>query len=367
MHSFCTGIGCTKSAFFHYKLLYMMVQRALLENADTNIAKRPSEYGRAYLDGKYTEFRNRFFGGDEGNLPPSLPIGFSNTVRALGHCKSRVRNFMGSPTVISCEIMLSDAYDFTPRKLDEVLIHEMIHAYMAYSKDIADVKETHGPRFQRWCYRINSESDYRITVTSDTPVTLNEGMANRIVNDGTVMLVAREYSPGETAISRVSLKDLSWAIPKATSWLKKPVTTYACSDGNFKQKFIVGKSKLHAKIFPNSTIDDMIESGIMREIQPPKVEAPQNAILVAWTWYRNEVGYCLVVPRLASEVIRRVMLMQENHGIEHKISVYRLMRYFSEWEGSPLNSSRSIRFRTMPKDQFNNIVTDGGITYIEDV
>lgn len=273
--SFCAGVNCTEGACRHYKLFYMMVQCALFEDVETSIAKRPSEYGKGYIEGRYRLFRNQFFEGDAGNLPRMIPIGFSKRVRALGHCSARIQVFFGVPEVLKCEIMLSDAYDFTPKKLDEVLIHEMIHAYLDYSDDLKDVKEVHGPRFQAWCDRINASSDYRITVVNDTPITMNNGMANRISNDGTVLLVARDYKPGETAISRVAEKDLSWAIPKATGWLKRPIVVYACSDGNFKGKFVVGRSKLHGKIFPNATVDEMIESGIMQEIQPPKQKHPR--------------------------------------------------------------------------------------------
>lgn len=365
MKSFCAGIGCTAGAFCHYKLFYM-IQRALFEDVETSIAKRPSEYGKGYIEERYRTFRNQFFEGDAGNLPAMISIGFSKRVRALGHCSCRVQIFFGVPEVLKCEIVLSDAYDFTPKKLDEVLIHEMIHAYLDYSDDIRDVKETHGPRFQEWCDRINARSDYRITVVSDTPITLNNGMVNRISNDGTVLLVARDYKPGQTAISRVAEKDLSWAIPKAAKWLNRPIVPYACSDANFKGQFVTGRSTLHGKIFPNATVDEMIESGIMREIQPPKPEAPQTALLLAWPW-RNGVGYSLVVPRLEYEAANRIEDMLRRNNVNEPISKYHLNSYFGAWDGSPVNSSRKIRYRVMDKERFNDIVKSGDITYIEDV
>lgn len=343
-----------------------MVQCALFEDVETSIAKRPSEYGKAYIEERYRVFRDQFFEGNAGNLPAMMPIGFSNRVRALGHCSCRVQIFFGVPKVLSCEIMLSDAYDFTPKKLDEVLIHEMIHAYLDYSDNIRDVKEAHGPKFREWCDRINARSDYRITVVNDTPITLNDGMANRIVNDGTVLLAARDYKPGETAISRVAEKDLSWAIPKATKWLNRPIVIYACSDGNFKRKFVTGRSTLHGKIFPNATVDEMVKSGIMREIQPPKPEAPQTALLLAWPW-KNGVGFSLVVPRLEYEAANRIDDMMRRNNVSEPISKYQLNSFFSEWGGAPVNSSRTIRYKTMDKERFNDIVKAGGITYIEDV
>lgn len=364
--SFCAGVDCTGGAFRHYKLFYMMVQCALFEDVETNIAKRPSEYGKGYIEGRYRLFRNQFFEGDAGNLPAMIPIGFSKRVRALGHCSARIKVYFGVPEVLKCEIMLSDAYDFTPKKLDEVLIHEMIHAYLDYSDDLRDVKAVHGPQFQEWCDRINASSDYRITVVNDTPITLNNDMANRIINDGTVLLVARDYKPGETVVCRVAEKDLNWAIPKATDWLKRPIVTYACSDGNFKKKFITARSKIHGKIFPNATVDDMIESGIMQEIQPPRPEAPQTALLLTWPW-RNGVGYSLVVPRLEYEAANRIEDMMRRNNVSEPISKYHLNTFFSDWSGAPVNSTRSVRYKTMDKEHFNDIVKSGGITYIEDV
>ena len=78
--SFCAGIDCTEGAFFNYKLFYMMVQRALFEDVETSIAKRPSEYGKGYIEERYRVFRNQFFDGDAGNLPERMPIGYSSTM-----------------------------------------------------------------------------------------------------------------------------------------------------------------------------------------------------------------------------------------------------------------------------------------------
>jgi hypothetical protein len=344
-----------------------MRQSALFEDVETKIAMRPSEYGKEYLKKKYSEFRNRFFDGDRGNLPPEMEIGFSNTVRALGHCKSRVRMFMNVPQAQSCEIMLSDAYDFTPKKLDEVLIHEMIHAYLYNSRDIADVKDSHGPRFQQWCSRINSASDFNITTKNDTPVTLNQGVANRIANDGSVLLVAPEYKPGECAIIRISEKDLAWAIPRAEKWLNATVTPYACSDANFKKGLTLCRTRLSAAIMPKSTVDDMIQSGIMKEIPRPAERAPQDGILVAWPWYRDQVAFCLSRETSVDEIARRAKSMQADHGIAQKVSRYKPVSYFEPWDRAPAAAGNSIDFGMIAKDAFNEYVIDGTLDYLGDI
>lgn len=97
--SFCAGIDCTEGAFCHYKLFCMMIQCALFENVETSIAKCPSEYGKEYIEERYRAFRDQFFGGDAGNLPERMPIGYSDTIKALGHCMARISNAMGTQTV----------------------------------------------------------------------------------------------------------------------------------------------------------------------------------------------------------------------------------------------------------------------------
>lgn len=365
--SFCTDIGRTRRAFRRYKLFYMRVQYALFENVETSIAKCPSEYGKAYIEERYRAFRDQFFGGDAGNLPERMPIGYSDTIKALGHCMARISNAMGTQTVRACEIKLSDAYDFTPKKLDEVLIHEMIHAYLFHSKDPLDVKASHGPRFQAWCNKINAMSNYHITTANDTPMTLNHGMANRIANDGTVILVAKDVKNGESALIRVDEKNLTWAIPRAEEWTGKQVTPYACSDSNFKKRFTICKTRLTALMTPNSTVDDMIADGILKEIPRPDKDAPQDALLIAWHWHNDSVAFALVAPRFVDTFVGEIHKILRAHGIEDKISKYRLTSYFHGWESAPVSMrTKNIKFKTLERNAFNLAVEAYDLKYLGD-
>ena len=340
---------------------------ALFEDTETNIAKNPEGYGLHYLQQKYSEFRNRFFNGDNGYLPPKMDIGFSNTLRALGHCATREREFLGKHDVIQCAIKLSNAFDFTPKKLDEVLLHEMIHAYLKFSPNPADYKETHGTRFLVWCNRINSSSDYNITVTNDTPMTLNNGMANRIANDSTILVIARDTEPGKSMVSRIRKNDTDWAIPRIKNWLNTDVKCYACSDANFKRDLTIAKTRLTARSYPNSTIDEMIDAGILKEIHIAE-GAPQKGVLLAWPWYNNMVGYSLVEPSIVPTVINLVSGHLEDHGMENRISMYHLNKFFTAWSKPAVKSmTRGLPNMSMPKDEFNDLVRDGTLDYLRDI
>ena len=340
---------------------------ALFEDTETNIAKNPEGYGLPYLHKKYSEFRERFFYGDNGYLPPKMDIGFSNTLRALGHCTTKVREYLGKHDVIQCAIKLSNAFDFTPKKLDEVLLHEMIHAYLKFSPIPADYKETHGTRFLVWCNRINSSSDYVITVTNDTPLTLNNGMANRIANDSTIIVIARDTEPGKSMVSRIHKTDTDWAIPRIKKWLNKDVKCYACSDANFKKNLTVAKTRLTAFKYPNSTIDEMIHSGILKEVQISE-SAPQKGILLVWPWYNNTVSYSLVEPSIIPNVTGLISDHLRNHGLENRISMYRPNKFFTQWAKPTVKSvARGLPNMSMPKDEFNDLVRDGTLNYLRDI
>lgn len=353
----------------------MNIQCALFEDVETSIAKNPQEYGLPYIRQKFMEFRDRFFNGNNSRIPDDLPIGFSNTVRALGHCSFRYRkNWAPNDSgvwehgfqIISCGIQLSNAYDFTPKKLEEVLIHEMIHAYLVYD---GHPDEGHGARFGEWCNRINSASDYHITVKNDTPVTLNQGMANRVVSDGTVLVVARDFRPDTSLVCRIPEKELQWAFPRITKWCGKKPVCYSCSDANFKKRFTAVRTKLSGQTIPNSTIDEMVESGIMKEYHVSPELPPQDAFVLASPWYGN-VTFTLVEqnPQTAAYVAMRMRKQQEAHGQEERVSLYAIEQHLDIWDRPIIKGNpRSIPQKLITKDQFNQLVTDKVIDHMGDM
>jgi len=341
-------------------------------NTETAIAKNPQEYGLPYIRERFNLFRDRFFDGDAGTIPAELPIGFSNTIRALGHCACKYRSAW-SPnaenvwekgvTIVSCSIQLSNAYDFTPKKLDEVLIHEMIHAYLSYA---GYPQETHGPRFQEWCNRINGQSDYHITVTNDTPVTLNQGMANRVVNDGTVLVTVRDFEPEKTLVCRVPDKELGWSVPRIERWKGMKPVIYACSDANFKKRFKTVRTRIGGSLIPNVTMDEMVDAGILKEI-PVAEQKPQDAYVLASPWY-GKVSMVLADKDSVPQVSLVMHGQQKAHGEEDRVSMYAIKKHVDAWarpvvKGSP----RSFSVVILPRDEFNLMVTDGTLDYMDDI
>lgn len=339
---------------------------SLFEMAEPEIAKTPAEYGKDYLDRKYTEFRSRFFGGDQGYLPRTMPIGFCNSTKKLGYCATTWRRGpFNQSSLVDCGIKLSNAFDYTPKTLDEVLIHEMIHAYLAYSPDREDNNESHGPRFTRWCDRINSSSNYKITVVNDTPLTLNNGMKNRIDNDGSVLLLAPNAKPGVTAVTRVHRDNLQWALSGFSRWFGMEPKCYKCNDANFKRRLTLNRSRLSAQLFPNSMIEDMLEGGILVEDDGlvEQARTPQAGKLLAWHLPGNKIGYCLVSDNVIPDATEVISWKLESMSLDSDIAVYNIVKYFPDWGKPVVNSvSGSLPYNVIDANYLNDWVQDGIFT-----
>ena len=62
-------------------------------------------------------------------------------------------------------ISISDGYLFTYEQLRDIIVHEMIHYYLAYTGE--DKMVTHGKRFRAMAQELNSLYDLDIQVTYD--------------------------------------------------------------------------------------------------------------------------------------------------------------------------------------------------------
>jgi len=63
------------------------------------------------------------------------------------------------------QIDISDSYEYTEDRLRDVLVHEMIHYYLAYTQQ--DVYLTHGKKFKVMANYINTNFGMNITETVD--------------------------------------------------------------------------------------------------------------------------------------------------------------------------------------------------------
>jgi predicted SprT family Zn-dependent metalloprotease len=60
---------------------------------------------------------------------------------------------------------MTDYYDFTPKQFEDILVHEMIHYYLAYFG--IDKSCSHGREFKKMAKRLNQAYGLNITKTLD--------------------------------------------------------------------------------------------------------------------------------------------------------------------------------------------------------
>lgn len=62
-------------------------------------------------------------------------------------------------------IMITDYYDFTPKQFDDIMVHEMIHYYLAWYG--IDRRCKHGKEFKKMAAELNQKYHLNITVTAN--------------------------------------------------------------------------------------------------------------------------------------------------------------------------------------------------------
>ena len=100
----------------------------------------------------------------DGALPlPHLAISKSRT--RLGSMSYKRKMSWGRPKQFDYAIRISNYYDQSEQAFQNVLLHEMIHYYIAH-QGIRDTSP-HGTVFQKIMYRLNTEHGWQITVSSE--------------------------------------------------------------------------------------------------------------------------------------------------------------------------------------------------------
>lgn len=114
-----------------------------------------------YVESKIKFFNDLVFGSC---LPP-IPVKLSRARTYLGRVQFRVRrNLFGRVTGCTDFLMrISVAYDFPERELEDVILHEMIHYYIAW-KGLRD-KSAHGPLFRSYMNRINRDFGRNVRIS----------------------------------------------------------------------------------------------------------------------------------------------------------------------------------------------------------
>lgn len=121
------------------------------------------ELTAAYLREKFRAFNAAYFGGE---LPePRLVVSNARTQLGLFSCVRRRKWLLGKASATGFTIKVSEYYDLPEEEYLNVLLHEMIHYYIAY-KGIGDTAP-HGVHFRRLMAALNAKG-WHITVSART-------------------------------------------------------------------------------------------------------------------------------------------------------------------------------------------------------
>lgn len=96
---------------------------------------------------------------------PVPQFGLLHSFRTCGyfHCDYEQEWF--SKRLYNFCISMTDYYDFTPKQFEDILVHEMIHYYLAYFG--IDKRCKHGRKFKEMAERLNRTYGLNVTKTLD--------------------------------------------------------------------------------------------------------------------------------------------------------------------------------------------------------
>ena len=114
-----------------------------------NIAKAFDECNMKYFDGK---------------LPVPM-FDLLHSFRTCGYFHCDYEQGWFSRKLYNFCISITDYYDFTPKQFEDILVHEMIHYYLAYYG--IDRRCKHGKKFKEMAERLNKTYGLHITKILD--------------------------------------------------------------------------------------------------------------------------------------------------------------------------------------------------------
>lgn len=164
----------------------------------------------AYVESKIREFNALIF---DSCLPP-IPVKLSHARTFLGKVQYRKkRNVFGKISGNTDFLMrISTMFDLSEKEQEDVIIHEMIHYYIAY-KGLKD-SSTHGKLFRGYMDRINRDYGRNITVRhKSAPGTVNPKTQEVRAHYICVSLLQNEHW-GITVCAKTKIFDLYRQIPK---------------------------------------------------------------------------------------------------------------------------------------------------------
>lgn len=150
------------------------------------------------LEQLFGQFNRAYFGG---KLPePRLEVDNSRTQLGQFRCDRRRKWPPGTTEMANPTIKVSAYYDLPQHEAESILLHEMIHYYIAWSGQCDTAP--HGQLFRQWMDRLNGEHGWNIRVSVPT-----DGLAVAEHNRKKDYLVlALETAVGQRMLSVVNPK-----------------------------------------------------------------------------------------------------------------------------------------------------------------
>ena len=115
----------------------------------------------AYIEKKFVEFNQQMFAGKL----PRIPILLSDAKSFLGKCtyKKRINKKTGKKENYDFKLRINTRADLPEREIEDTIIHEMIHYYIAYHQ--LEDASTHGPLFRQIMNTINQRFGRNLTIS----------------------------------------------------------------------------------------------------------------------------------------------------------------------------------------------------------
>ena len=118
---------------------------------------RPTQ---AYIERRFSEFNAQYFGGQL----PTVPVRLTSARTYLGQLGfKRKRTLLGSTKNYDFVLRISIRADLPEQEVEDTLLHEMIHLYIA-SKQLKDTS-AHGRLFRQLMADINRRHGRHITIS----------------------------------------------------------------------------------------------------------------------------------------------------------------------------------------------------------
>ena len=102
----------------------------------------------------FTRYNNDYFGG----ILPYPEFKFKKSYRTFGYFSCR---YTPDYEMYDCLLEISDRYNYTEKQFRDIMVHEMIHYYLAHTK--ADLAIKHGKQFKNMANYLNSMFGLNIT------------------------------------------------------------------------------------------------------------------------------------------------------------------------------------------------------------